>query len=73
MVIIGSKVKEDLFGFSDALGKKIKVKNKTFRVIGILPKKGQVMIFNLDDLAIVPYLTAQKYLTGNDHYNSILV
>lgn len=73
VVVIGAKVKKELFGEGDALGKYIKIKNKKFRVIGILPSKGQVAFFNMDDVVVMPYSTAQSYLLGIDHYNEIAV
>lgn len=69
VVIIGSELKDDLFGFSEALGEKIKIKNNSFEVIGVMDKKGSMMGMNLDDMAMVPYSTAQKYLLGIDHFN----
>ena len=41
VAVIGSKVKEELFANDEALNQKIKIKGKNFKVIGILPKKGQ--------------------------------
>src|SRR3990167_5604284 len=49
VVVLGAKVKEELFGSSDAIGEKIKIKGRNFRVIGVLPKKGQVSFFNFDE------------------------
>lgn len=73
VAIIGSKVREKLFGLSTAVGQNIKVKDKNFRVIGVLPQKGQVSIINVDDVVVIPYSTAQKDLMGINHYNSIMV
>lgn len=73
VAIIGSKVREKLFGLSTAIGETIKIKEKNFRVIGVLPQKGQVSIINVDDVVVIPYSTAQKYLLGINHYNSIMV
>jgi putative ABC transport system permease protein len=72
VAVIGSKVREKLFGFSSALGENIKIKDKNFRVVGILPPKGQVSVINVDDTVIIPYSTAQKYLLGISHFNSIM-
>src|SRR3989338_2840325 len=72
VAVIGSKVKKELFGDSDALGKKIKIKGRSFKVVGILPAKGQVALFNIDELVIVPYTTAQLYLLGINYFNSII-
>lgn len=73
VAIIGSKVREKLFGLSTAIGENIKIKDKNFRVIAILPQKGQVSIINVDDVVVIPYSTAQKDLMGINHYNSIMV
>lgn len=73
VAVIGLKVKEELFGFSDALGEKIKIKNRNFKVTGILPPVGQTMMMNIDEMIVVPYTTAQKYLLGVNHYQAILV
>jgi putative ABC transport system permease protein len=72
VAVIGSKVREKLFGLSTALGENIKIKDKNFRVIGVLPPKGQVSIINVDDVVVIPYTTAQKDLMGINHYNSIM-
>ncbi len=73
VVIIGTKVKNELFGDSEALGQKIKIKGRSFRVIGILPEKGQVSFFNFDEAAIVPYTTAQDYIFGIKYFHRIIV
>jgi len=72
VAIIGSEVKEKLFGASDALGEKIKIKERSFRVVGVLPPKGNVAGFNVDDIVVVPYSTAQQYLMGINYFNAIL-
>ena len=73
VVVIGSKVKNELFGESDAVGKFVKIKDRKFRVVGVFAEKGQVLLFNLNDLAIVPYTTAQSYLLGIDHFHEIIM
>lgn len=73
VVVIGSKVREELFGSSPALGEKIKIKGRSLRVIGILPKKGQVSFFNFDEMAMVPYTTMQKYILGINYFHRFIV
>ncbi len=73
VVVIGSTVKEKLFGSDSALGKKIKIKDKSLRVIGILPKKGQVSFFNFDEAVLLPYTTAQNYIFGIKYFNELVV
>ena len=73
VAVIGAKIKEELFGSSEALGEKIKIKNRSFTVIGVLPKKGQVSFFNFDEIAIVPYTTAQKYIFGIKYFHRFMI
>jgi putative ABC transport system permease protein len=73
VAVIGSRVKEELFGASDAIGQQITVKDRKFRVIGVFPKKGQVAFFNIDQSVLVPYTTAQTYLLGVDYFHEIIV
>lgn len=74
VVIIGSKVKEELFGANnDALNQKVKIKGRNFRVVGVLGSKGQSTFINFDTAAIVPYTTAQQYLFGIKYFNRIVI
>jgi len=73
VAVIGSKVKEELFGQSQAPGERIKIKGRNFRVIGVLPTKGQVSFFNFDETVLVPYTTAQTYVFGIKHFNRLVV
>ncbi len=73
VVIVGSKVKDELFGGEEALGKNVRIKGKSFRVIGVFGKKGQVSFLNFDDVAIVPYTTAQEYIFGIKYFHRFAV
>jgi len=73
VIILGSGVKEDLFGASDAIGEKVKIKERLYRVIGILEPKGQSLFVDYDKVAIVPYTTAQQYILGYDYIQRIVV
>lgn len=70
-VVIGNKVKTELFGADDAVGKVIKMKGRNFRVIGVLEERGQDF-FNFDEAAIIPYTTAQDYVLGVKHFNRLI-
>lgn len=73
VVIIGSKVKDELFGNEEALGQKIKIKGRNFKIIGVLSKKGQFAFLNFDEVAIIPYTTAQQYVFGIKYFHRIVV
>ncbi len=74
VVVIGSKVYEELFpNGGDVLGKRIKVKDRTLKIVGVLPSKGSTSLINFDDGVVVPYTTAQNYLFGTKHFDRLLV
>lgn len=73
VVILGYKAKDKLFGNDDAIGQKIRIKNTTFKVIGVLPKKGNSSFLSFDEAALTPYTTAQRYLTGTKYFNRLIV
>jgi putative ABC transport system permease protein len=73
VAILGHSVKDDLFGESTAIGKIVKIRGHNIRVIGTLPKSGQVSSFNLDEIVLLPYTTAQKDLMGINHFHEVIV
>lgn len=73
VAVIGLKVKQELFGDSDAVGQNIRIKNRKFRVVGVFPDKGQVAFLDFNDLVVIPYTTAQTYLLGIDYFNEVIV
>lgn len=72
VAVIGDAIREELFGQSDVLGQKIKIKDRPFTVVGVFEKTGQVTFFDVDHLIIVPYTTAQKYLLGIDYFHEVM-
>ena len=74
VVVIGDKVKNQLFDSSvNPLNEKIKINNKSFRIIGIIAPKGQVSFFNFDDMVLIPYTTAGQYVLGRNYFDRIIV
>lgn len=73
VVILGEKVKNELFGADEAIGRRIKIKDTSFSVIGIFPKSGQKGFMNFDDIIFVPYSTAQTYILGTKYYNRLVI
>ena len=60
IAVLGSTVKTELFGDSDALGRTIKIKKHTFHVIGVMKEKGSIGPLNFDDNVFIPIFTMQK-------------
>jgi putative ABC transport system permease protein len=73
VVILGSKVKEELFSANEALGQKVKIKSKNFKVIGLLKTKGQGTFIGFDETVLIPYTTAQQYILGIKYFNHLIV
>jgi len=73
VVILGSKIKEKLFGFSDPIGKKIKIRNTRFEVIGVVKERGALMSFDFDDFVYVPIKTMHKKVLGIDFLLNIIM
>lgn len=73
VAVIGHKVHNELFGQESGLGKKITIMDRKFRVVGILPKLGQVAFAQFDTVVIIPYSTAQTYVLGQTHFNEFIV
>ena len=57
--VLGAKVKTELFGSREALGKWIRIGDRRFRVTGILAAQGQSLGLNTDELAIIPVASSQ--------------
>jgi putative ABC transport system permease protein len=63
VVVLGSKVAEDLFGDDDPVGQMVKIKGKRFTVVGVFePKGGAIMGVSLDDVVVTPITTFQTRL-----------
>ncbi len=52
--VLGSKVRQELFGSAQALGKRVRIGGETFRVIGSMESKGQLLGFDIDDAVYIP-------------------
>lgn len=72
VIVLGKTVREELFGESDAIGQRVKIGNQSFRVIGVLADKASALFVEPNKIGIIPYTSAQAYLSGSDHYNLVL-
>lgn len=73
LAVLGSGLKEELFGDSDAVGKKIKIKKQIFEIVGVFKERGQVAFKNSDDTIFIPVKTMQKNIVGINYFNYINV
>jgi putative ABC transport system permease protein len=52
--VLGSKVRSELFGNESPLGERVRIGSETYRVIGVMESKGQMLGFDLDDTVYIP-------------------
>lgn len=75
VVVIGPTLAETLFGANvDPVNKTVRVKNISFRVVGVLDKGG-TGAFGVDqgNVVIMPITVAQKQLLGISYFNTIMI
>jgi len=66
-IVLGSRIKEKLFGDNEAVGQNVYVRGKPFKVVGVLKERGQVFSFDIDSIVYLPTKTVQKKLLGTDY------
>ena len=59
-VVLGSKVKKELFRDTNPLGQLVRVAGERYRVIGVMESKGQLLGFDLDDAVYIPTIRAMS-------------
>jgi putative ABC transport system permease protein len=60
VAVLGPTVKRELFGEANALGEWVRIGGQRFRVIGVMEPKGQILGFDIDDVAYIPLAQAMK-------------
>lgn len=73
VAILGNQTAKDLFGDESPIGKKIKINQISFRIIGVMKSKGGGGFISYDDLIIIPYSIMQKQLVKTDYFDTIVL
>ena len=74
VAVIGTTVATNLFGAVNPVGKKIRIGNAPYTVIGLIASKGQSSGGqDQDDIVLIPLTTAQERLLGITYVRSINV
>ena len=60
VAVIGSKIRDELFGAERALGKWIRIGDRRFRVIGIMGSKGRSIGVDVQETIMIPIASAQQ-------------
>ena len=71
VAVLGSVVRDNLFGEgTDPVGQMLRIRNQSFRVIGVMAAKGSGSFGeDQDDTIFAPYTTVQRKLRGRDGTN----
>ena len=71
VAVLGSVVRDNLFGEgADPVGQTIRIRNQSFKVIGVMQAKGSGSFGeDQDDTIFAPYTTVQRKLRGRDGTN----
>ena len=73
VIVLGYQIATDLFPSGNALGKKVIIKGKNLKVVGIIDKKGGGMSgTSMDDHTFIP-LSVAFDIAGNQDINAIVV
>ena len=71
VALLGQKIKKDVFGDEEALGREVTIRGLRFRIVGVLKKFGNNQVqddeMERDNSKIyIPLSTAQQYFVGKD-------
>ena len=66
VVVIGPDLETEFFQNNAALGKKIRIKDHSYEIVGVLKPKGAVFGNNQDKNAYIPLTTMVNRITGKD-------
>ncbi len=53
-VVLGAKLKNELYGAENPLGQRLRIGGLHFRIVGVMEAKGQFLGIDLDDTAFIP-------------------
>jgi len=70
VAVVGPKTAEELFGNGEPIGKKIKIGDSSFTVVGVLKSVGSLLTQDMDKMVFVPFTTA-KAVTGQKYLSII--
>jgi putative ABC transport system permease protein len=72
VVVLGAKVREELFGAAPAIGQLVRVGDRRLRVVGVMKSTGQGLGMNTDEVVIVPVALAQAMFNTNTLFRILI-
>jgi putative ABC transport system permease protein len=64
IAVIGADIANSFFAGKNAIGERLRIRNNSFEVVGVLAAKGSFLGNNQDDAIYVPLTTTTNLLTG---------
>lgn len=64
VVVLGPEIAQRLFGQDNPVGKRIRIKNSGFEVIGVMAAKGSFLGTNQDETVYIPLTTMANQIVG---------
>ena len=69
--VLGTTVRRDLFPDTNPVGKEVRISNVSFRVVGVLGRKGANMIgMDQDNVVLAPWTTIKYRVSGTIYTNT---
>jgi putative ABC transport system permease protein len=72
VVVIGAKIKEEIFGANPAVGELIRLGDRRLRIVGVLKSVGQGLGMNTDEVVFVPVSVAQSLFNTNSLFRILI-
>jgi putative ABC transport system permease protein len=66
VAVLGPKLKREVFGTANALGERVRIGGRPFRVIGVTEPKGQLLNFDLDDTVFIQVSEVMQLFDRDD-------
>jgi len=60
VAVLGPKVKREIFGDQNCLGRHVRISGQRYLVIGLMESKGQFLGFDIDDSVYIPVADAKR-------------
>lgn len=73
VAVLGTKVRDQLFGKENPIGAEIRIQNQLYRVIGVMPPKGAVGPTDQDDRIFIPLTNMSSRIVGNNALSGISI